>query len=74
MIERWSFGVPGLEAELRQCTTQRRGDAHCFSVIDVGEQIHVVGRAVDETVRDHRRSAGEGEQCGLRGGSRPFAR
>lgn len=42
---------------------QRCSHAHGLRI--VGEQIHVVGGVVDESVRDHRGSAGEGECAGF---------
>lgn len=66
MAERWPVGVGGGEAELFERDAQRCGDKHGFVVVDFGEQIHVVGEAGDETVRDHRCSAGEGERACLR--------
>jgi hypothetical protein len=42
----------------------------CFGVVDLGEQIDVLGGAVDEAVSDHRSAAGEGDGVRLGQGGR----
>lgn len=63
-----AVGVAGLQAALTQGCTQSGGDVACFRVVDLGEQVDVVGCTVDEAVGDHRSAAGEGD--GVRFGQR----
>jgi hypothetical protein len=44
---------------------QRGGDPYRLRVVDLGEQVDVLGLAGDEAVRDHRATAGQGERVRL---------
>jgi hypothetical protein len=62
MVKRRTLGVVGDKAFLFKGLPERCHDADGFLIIDLGEQIDVFGRAIDEPVRDHGPTTGEG-QC-----------
>jgi hypothetical protein len=64
-----SAGVAGLQAAIAEGCTQGSGDVACFVVVDLSEQIDILGCPVDEAVGDHRSAAGErnGVRFGQRG-------
>jgi hypothetical protein len=59
VVSRRPVGVAGFQAAIAEGCTQGSGDVACFCVVDLGEQIDILGCPVDEAVSDHRSAAGE---------------
>ena len=63
MVQRRPFSVACGELLLFECTAQCDDDAHCFLVIYLGEQVDVLGRAIDEPVGDHGSATGKSKRA-----------
>ena len=66
MVNPASFGITRVEPLLLQRPSERRGDLNSFLIVDLGEQIDVLGFASNEAVDDHRATTGEREGASFR--------
>lgn len=62
MLQRRPFGVACGELLILQRAAQCDDDTDRFLVIDLGEQVDVLGRTIDEPMSDHGSAAGESKR------------